>query len=251
MPENLKKFTPEELADYNGAGNQPAYIAYHGRVYDVSASGLWAGGAHMAGHFAGSDLSAEFPEAPHGEEVFARYPQVGVLTISPEVAAPETRASGPPRPGFGARFLRRFPLFRRHPHPMVVHFPLVFFISTPIFTLLYLLTGVTSFETTAWHCLGGGVLFTPVALVTGLLTWGLNYEWRPLRPILLKLTLTPILLAVGTGTFIWRWLDPGILAALDHWTGKLYLVLIFSLLPLVSLIGWYGATLTFPLHEEK
>ena len=105
-------------------------------------------------------------------------------------------------------------------------------------------------ETTAWHCLGGGVLFTPVALVTGLLTWWLNYEWRPLRPILIKLTLTPILLAVGTGTFIWRWLDPGILAALDHWTGRVYLALIFSLMPLVSLIGWYGATLTFPLYEK-
>ena len=48
-----------------------------------AASGLWAGGEHMAGHFAGADLSAEFPEAPHGEEVFERYPQVGVLKIEP------------------------------------------------------------------------------------------------------------------------------------------------------------------------
>ncbi len=249
MPEDLKEFTHEELAEFNGAGGKPAYIAYQGRVYDVSDSGLWAGGEHMAGHFAGSDLSAEFPEAPHGEEVFERYHQVGVLKKSAE-AAPESEAPRPPRPGFWGRFLKRFPLFRRHPHPMVVHFPIVFFISAPVFTLLYLLTGVPSFETTAWHCLGGGVLFTPVALVTGLLTWGLNYEWRPLRPIIFKLILTPILLIVGTGAFIWRWLDPGSLAALDHWTGKVFLALIFSMVPLVSLIGWYGATLTFPLHEE-
>jgi predicted heme/steroid binding protein/uncharacterized membrane protein len=250
LPEDLKEFNLEDLAEFNGADGKPVYVAYQGRVYDVSGSDLWAGGEHMAGHIAGADLSAEFPEAPHGDEVFERYPQVGVLKASPETAPPKAEASGRPRPGFWARFLKRFPLFRRHPHPMVVHFPLVFFISTPIFTLLYLLTGVDSFETTAWHCLGGGVLFTPVALVTGLLTWWLNYEWRPLRPIIIKLILTIILLAMGTGTFIWRWLNPGILAARDHWTGMVYLALIFFLMPVVSVIGWYGATLTFPFHEE-
>lgn len=243
MPEDLKEFTLEELAEFNGQG-KPIYIAFRGRVYDVSDSGLWGGGEHMAGHFAGSDLTGEFAGAPHGEEVFERYPQVGVLTGAPEPEAPL------PRPGFWHHFLKRFPLFRRHPHPMVVHFPIVFYISTPVFTLLYLLTGVDAFETTAWHCLGGGVLFTPVALVTGLLTWGINYEWRPLRPVVIKLILTPILLAVGAGAFIWRWFDPGILLGLEHWTGKVYLGLTFALWPLVSLIGWYGAALTFPVHEE-
>ncbi|MCL4502268.1 MAG: cytochrome b5 [Deltaproteobacteria bacterium] len=250
MTEELKEFTVEDLAEFNGADGKPVYIAYQGRVYDVSDSDLWAGGEHMACHTAGADLSAEFPEAPHGEEVFERYPLVGILKTSPESAAPEAEAAGKPRPGFWARFLKRFPLFRRHPHPMTVHFPIVFFISAPIFTLLYLLSGISSFETTAWHCLGGGVLFTPVALITGLLTWWLNYEWRPLRPVIIKLTLTPILLVVGTGTFIWRCMNPGILTALDDWTGKVFLALIFSLLALVSIIGWYGAALTFPLHEE-
>ncbi|MCL4503835.1 MAG: cytochrome b5 [Deltaproteobacteria bacterium] len=250
MAEELKEFTVEDLAEFNGADGKPVYIAYQGRVYDVSGSELWAGGEHMTGHAAGADLSAELPEAPHGEEVFERYPLVGILKASPESTAPQAETARKPRPGFWARFLKRFPLFRRHPHPMTVHFPIVFFISAPVFALLYLLTSNAAFETTAWHCLGGGVLFTPVALITGLLTWWLNYELRPLRPVIIKLTLTPILLTVGTGTFIWRWLNPGILAALDHWTGKVFLVLIFSLLPLVSLVGWYGATLTFPLHEE-
>ena len=68
--------------------------------------------------------------------------------------------------------------------------------------------------------------------------------------MVIKLILTPILLAVGTGAFIWRWLNPEILALLPHWPGKVYLGLICVLAPLVSLIGWYGATLTFPLHEE-
>jgi predicted heme/steroid binding protein/uncharacterized membrane protein len=251
LPDDWKEFTLEELAECNGANGKPVYIGYRGRVYDVSGSGLWAGGEHMAGHFAGADLTGEFADAPHDEEVFTRYPQVGVLKTGPETAAtPEAETLRRPRPGFLAHFLKRFPLFRRHPHPMVVHFPIVFFCAAPAFTLLYLLTGVASFETTAWHCLGGGVLFTPVVIITGLLTWWLNYELRPLRPVVIKLILSPLLLTVGAGTFIWRWLDPGILLALGHWTGKVYLGLICLLFPLVSLIGWYGATLTFPLHKE-
>ncbi len=251
MPEDQKGFTLEELAQFNGANGQPAYIAYRGRVYDISDSDLWAGGEHMAGHFAGADLTQEFADAPHGEEVFERYPHVGVLqesTGAPET--PEAEVPGPPPPRFFDRLLKRFPMLRRHPHPMVVHFPIVFFISTPIFTILYLLTGIESFETTGWHCLGGGVLFTPVALVTGLFTWWLNYEWRPLRPVIIKLILTPILLALGAGAWLWRWLDPEILLGLEYWTGKVYLALLCLLLPLVSLIGWYGASLTFPRHEE-
>lgn len=251
MPKDLQEFTLEDLAQFNGAGGRPVYIAYRGRIYDVSGSALWEGGEHMAGHFAGTDLTPEFPDAPHGEEVFAPYPQVGVLRAGPELPeTPPAEAPGAPRPGFGHRLLRRFPLLKRHPHPMVVHFPLVFFISAPVFTVLYLLSGVGSFETTGFHCLGGGVLFTPVALVTGLLTWWLNYEWRPLRPVVIKLILTPVLLAAGTGAFVWRRLDPQILSQLPYWTGQVYLGLLCALALLVSVIGWYGATLTFPLHED-
>jgi uncharacterized membrane protein len=133
---------------------------------------------------------------------------------------------------------------------MMVHFPIVFLVSAPVFSLLYLLTGVRSFEVTGFHCLGGGVLFTPMALITGLATWWYNYQWRPLRPVVIKLTLTPIMLAVGAGAFAWRWLNPEVLATLGDWTGKVYLGVMFALWPLVILIGWYGATLVFPLRQD-
>jgi len=258
LPEDQRRFTPEELAQFKGADGQPVYIAYQGRVYDVSGSGLWQGGEHMAVHVAGADLTLELPAAPHGEEVFQHYPQVGVmLEILSSAEAPpgkvsEAREAGTPPspPGMLRRLLQRFPILRRHPHPMVVHFPIVFLVSAPVFTLLYLFTGVRSFEVTGFNCLGGGVLFTPVALVTGLASWWYNYEWRPLRPVLIKLTLTPIMLALGAGAFAWRWLDPEVLAALGDWTGKVYLGMILVLGPLVSLIGWFGGTLVFPLPQD-
>jgi predicted heme/steroid binding protein/uncharacterized membrane protein len=247
-----KGLTPAELAAQNGAAGNPAYIAHGGKVYDVSLSPLWEGGRHMGRHRAGGDLSAEFTEAPHGEEVFERYPQVGVLAAPEAAGAPagEAEAASSGAREFTLRVLRRAPLLRRHPHPMVVHFPIVFMLSATFFTLLYLLTGVQSLEVTGWHCLAGGVLFTPVAIATGLFTWWLNYLARPMRPVTIKLILSPLLLAVGAGAWVLRWLDPEILARPGQGTGPVYLVLICALAPLVSIIGWCGATITFPWRDQ-
>jgi predicted heme/steroid binding protein/uncharacterized membrane protein len=244
-----RKFTLAEMAAHNGAAGRPAYIAFEGKVYDVSGSNLWEGGQHMGQHRAGGDLTGEFPEAPHGEEVFERYPQVGVLKTT------DTAPAAPSAVAYNARercrrALNRIPLLRRHPHPMVVHFPIVFMISATVFPLLYLVSGVKSFEVTGFHCLAGGVLFTPVAMVTGWFTWWLNYESRWLKPVVIKLIFSPILLSVGTGALVWRLLEPDILARLDQWPGWLYLALICSLTPLVGIIGACGAELTFPTHPE-
>jgi predicted heme/steroid binding protein/uncharacterized membrane protein len=248
--ENKKqKFNPEDLATKNGAGGRPGYIAFRGRVYDVSGSPLWEGGDHMGAHKAGGDLTGEFEEAPHGEEVFERYPQVGVIAEEePEPEAPEVPLT--PAREFWLRQTKRVPLLRRHPHPMLVHFPIAFMIATTAFTLLYLFTGVRSFEITGWHCLAGGVLFTPVVMLTGWFTWWLNYESRWLKPVIVKMTLSPILLLLGTGLWIWRWFDPEILTSLQDWPSVLYLALICLLTPLVSIIGLCGAGLTFPIHPE-
>ena len=73
-----RRFTREELKRYNGSGGQPVYIAYRGKVYDVTPSSLWTEGQHFE-HFAGADLTDELADAPHGEEVFENFPVVGEL----------------------------------------------------------------------------------------------------------------------------------------------------------------------------
>jgi predicted heme/steroid binding protein/uncharacterized membrane protein len=247
-PRKDRKFTPQELAANNGADDQPVYIAFRGKVYDVSGSDLWESGRHMDRHDAGADLTEAFNDAPHDEGVFNGFPQVGV--IIGEEAAPETSTSPSTAREFWQRQVKRLPFLRRHPHPMVVHFPIVFMISTTVFTLLYLFTGLKSFEVTGFHCLGGGVLFTPVAIATGWFTWWLNYESRLFKPVVIKLILSPILLLIGSGVFIWRFLNPEILTQWRDWPSLVYLALICSLTPLVSLIGAYGAVITFPLPRE-
>ncbi len=74
-----KTFTAEELGQFNGKAGKPAYIAYNGKVYDVTKSDLWTNGEHQESHEAGKDLTAELADAPHMDEVFRNFPVVGVL----------------------------------------------------------------------------------------------------------------------------------------------------------------------------
>ena len=134
----MKEYTPDELAGFNGAEGKPVYIAHDGKVYDVSESRMWRNGVHMKRHHAGIDLTTDIQAAPHDNDVLERYPQVGVL----KKVADEREI---PRPIDW--LITRFPFFRRHPHPMTVHFPIVFMFSTTVFNLLYLITFGLEVET--------------------------------------------------------------------------------------------------------
>ncbi len=131
---------------------------------------------------------------------------------------------------------------------MVVHFPIVFMIFTPVFHILYLITGRTAFEFTAFHILGAGIIMMPAAMFTGFLTWWLNYG-KPLRPVTIKIVFSILLLIASVGAFVWQAADSEIYRVAD-WTGILYLLLLLSLIPLVAVVGWYGAQLTFPLGKD-
>ena len=74
-----RRFTKKALGRYNGRNGAPAFIAYKGRVYDVSRSFLWQNGRHQALHVAGRDLTSSLEEAPHDAEVLKRFPMVGTL----------------------------------------------------------------------------------------------------------------------------------------------------------------------------
>ena len=79
MGDELKKFTLNELKKYDGREGRPVYIAYNGKVYDVSESFLWMEGDHQGQHVAGKDLTDDMKLAPHGEEALERVKLVGVL----------------------------------------------------------------------------------------------------------------------------------------------------------------------------
>lgn len=237
----MKEIYPEELAKHDGQNGPSIYISQGGRVFDVTESKLWRGGNHMRLHRAGRDLTAELQAAPHGREVLERYPQVAVLK--------QRAVSARVLPPAAAQLFDRFPMLRRHPHPMTVHFPIAFAFATAAFTLLYLLTGQRAFEATALHCLGAGLLFTLPAIATGYFTWWLNYLARPLYPVTMKKLLSLLLFVIECIAFAWRLSVPDILLSFGP-ACVIYLLLVFSLFPLVALLGWFGAGLTFPVAAE-
>ena len=235
----MKEFDRKELSEFNGQDGRPVYVAHGGRVFDVSESKMWKGGLHMKRHRAGQDLSRDIHAAPHGPEVFERYPQVGTSG---------RESSERPMPPMISALLRRFPLLRRHPHPMMVHFPIVFMFSVFLFNGLFLLTGVEAFETTALHCLAAGILFLPVAMATGYYTWWLNYLSRPMRPVTIKKNLSLILLFASVAAFAWRVWDPAVLSAAGP--GRIiYALLTLALFVITIVIAYFGGQLTFPLED--
>jgi predicted heme/steroid binding protein len=74
--------TVEELSRFDGREGRPAYVAFKGKVYDVSDSFLWQGGRHEAMHEAGKDLTDELPSAPHDESTLEAFPEVARLLPS-------------------------------------------------------------------------------------------------------------------------------------------------------------------------
>ncbi len=78
----LPVITRRKLSLCNGADKMEIWIAYKGKVYDVTESRLWKGGKHYE-HWAGQDLTHELKDAPHTVEVFKRYPLIGILEDGP------------------------------------------------------------------------------------------------------------------------------------------------------------------------
>lgn len=76
----MENFTRAKLALFNGEDKPEVYIAFEGKVYDVSESRLWKNGKHYE-HWAGQDLTAELEGAPHSNRVFEKFKIVGKLVL--------------------------------------------------------------------------------------------------------------------------------------------------------------------------
>jgi predicted heme/steroid binding protein/uncharacterized membrane protein len=227
--------TPGELAKFNGKDGNPAYVAFEGKVYDVTKSPLWSKGLHMNRHSPGQDLTGAIPAAPHGPEVFERYPEVGILKEGP----PEELKHLPP---FVQRFLQRFPMARRHPHPMVVHFPVAFLMGASLFVLLHLLFQNPSFEITSFYLLIVGAISSPFAMGTGVFTWWVNYRLKLTHFVKRQIQFSLLLLCCEIILIGWRGSD----AKISH---PVYVLMMLLLTPIVGLLGCYGGQMTFPAEK--
>jgi predicted heme/steroid binding protein len=74
----MRVFSRQELEKYDGSQGI-SYIAYRGKVYDVSKSFQWKKGAHQVSHQAGCDLTQAMKDAPHLPDLLFKFPVVGQL----------------------------------------------------------------------------------------------------------------------------------------------------------------------------
>ena len=235
MGENMEEFGSEELFTFNGKEGRPVYLAFEGKIYDVSKSPLWSKGIHMNRHPSGKDLSGEISAAPHGIEVFERYPQVGILKkgVSEELRH---------LPPFLQNLLHKFPMARRHPHPMVVHFPIALLMASSLFLLLHLLFRTASFEVASYYLLILGALSSLFAMATGVLTWWINYRLKLTHFVRRKIQFSILLLIFEIILIVWRCSNPEI-------SNPVYFIMIFILTPIVAILGYYGGQMTFPIER--
>ena len=233
----MKEMTAEELAKLNGKDGNPTHIAFEGKVYDVSKSPLWSKGLHMGRHSSGQDLTGSLSAAPHGPEVFERYPQVGVLKKGPPAELKHL-------PSCVQTFLQRLPMARRHLHPMVVHFPIAFLMGASLFVLLHLFFQNPSFEVTSFYLLMIGTISSPFAMGTGVFTWWVNYRLKTTRFVKRKIELSFLLLSFEIILIAWRSLSP----KPSH---PVYVIMMLLLTPLVALLGYYGGQMTFPAEKPR
>ncbi len=223
----------EELHASDGQEGRPAFLAYKGKVYDVSESRLWRGGVHVRRHHAGQDLTASLAAAPHDESVFERVPMVG------DLAAPREEPAEKELPALLGWFLDQ------HPHPIAVHFPVALTAAATVFLVLYLLTGTESLELSGYYVLWMAVIMAPVAILTGSLSWWFNYR-RASTPLFKgKIGLSIVLLALGAITLALRTTNPAALVNREG-PGWLYALLVVVMVAVVTALGWLGARLTFP-----
>jgi len=224
--EEMRHFTQRELKKFDGRDGRPAYIAFQGKIYDVSNNKLWKNGNHAGRHAAGEELTQVMLNAPHGEEVLTKFPLVGQLSEQT----------------FEERIVRRIENF--HFHPILVHFSIAYSIGCSLFASIYFFTGEGSFETASFYLLFLAFLSAPPAGLSGFFSWKVTYEGWMSKTYIRKIVYTIILAVVVTLCFAWRVTDPNILVSKTH-LSYLYLSMMVVQTPIVILLGYFGGKITF------
>ncbi len=229
----------KQLTQNNGNDGKPAFVAVDGKIYDLSASKMWKNGMHMNRHHAGDDLSGSFEAAPHGKEVLERFKAIGDFKSADEAT------EKPPVPQWLMNFIEKYPFFKRHPHPMIVHFPMAFFITSSLFLLwYYLISPVPSLLDSIFYMHVLGTLSLPIALITGWFAWKINYLGKTIAYVTRKIILSVVVLIFDVVVLLSLIYVPDILVAPD---GLQILIPVFIILylPIVSIIGQQGGQLVY------
>ncbi|MCX6051098.1 MAG: 2-oxoacid:acceptor oxidoreductase subunit alpha [Campylobacterales bacterium] len=239
--------TIDELKRYNGLNGARAYIAYKSIVYDVTESPLWKNGDHQGTHVAGVDLTSELSNAPHDNEVFEKFAVVGTLEGSEQVLASvqtpkmqeHQRDSYEP---FKSKLRTWYKIY--HPHPVAVHFPIALHLFSSGMDFLFLMRPKEAYDAGVFYSFFIATVMGFVAMVPGILSWWINYNFVMHRAFVIKLIVAIITLLLGVVAIAIYYENPH--AVYEHsLKGILYHVIVLVTGLNVIVLGYFGGKITW------
>lgn len=245
--------TKDELKRYNGQDGAKAYIAYKNVVYDVTNSSLWEDGFHQDLHAAGVDLTLELSDAPHGDEVFKGFEVVGKLDdVQPEDSAKEPKKSKTPSANadksFKLKLLEWYQVY--HPHPMIVHFPIALHIFAAGMDLVFLMSPKEAYDGGVFYSFLIATVMGFAAMIPGILSWWVNYNFSMHRAFVVKLIVSVITLLLGVVAIGIYYENPHAVYE-NSLEGIIYHAIVLITGLNVIVLGYYGGKITWGYGKHK
>ena len=229
--------TLKQLQHYNGKNGSKAYVAFKGKVYDVSSSPSWQNGTHQGMHEAGLDLTQAMENAPHAQEVFDGFNVVDSLDEDEE----EDK-----EPNINwAKWYRKY-----HLHPMLVHFPIALHLFAAGLNILFLFYLEPSFGRAVFYSLFAATFMGVFAMLTGILSWWINYQFVFTRIFMIKLSLSVITLLLGIAAINIYLNNPDVIY-LRSLASLFYHGTVFFTGITVIILSYNGGKLTWPEKESS
>ncbi|NMW20973.1 MAG: hypothetical protein HKK67_04955 [Chlorobiaceae bacterium] len=128
-------------------------------------------------------------------------------------------------------------------HAIAAHFSNGLIPVSVLYLLLTLSTGSIYFEHTVEHLILIVILAIPVSFISGIYDWKKKYRGAKAPIFIKKIRLSALLFLLCISAVTIRLSIPNIMTlhGIEHW---LYIILLFSMLPVVTLLGHYGGKLS-------
>lgn len=114
----------------------------------------------------------------------------------------------------------------------------------PLFSILYILTGVTQFEAASYYLLLLATLSAPVGGLSGMFSWTVSYGAKRSTNFRRKIGLSIALAVISFTLSVWRTLIPDILLS-QSGLSYIYVLMQLSLALVAGALGHIGGKIIF------